>query len=53
MLLRADGSVVDSQDITLEKEFIQEQTIDIDTIRFEGVTDGERVKIEQLKTFIQ
>lgn len=48
-LKASDGSIIASQDITIEKTYIEDKNIDPDTIIFEGVSESEREKIESLK----
>jgi hypothetical protein len=42
---------VDSYDFEIEKLYIDEE-IDIKTIKFNGISDSERVKIEKLKDYV-
>ncbi len=46
------GSVIASQDITITKDFIEETSIDPDSLVFEWVSDSEKEKIEKLKWFL-
>ncbi|USN59309.1 MAG: hypothetical protein H6767_04515 [Candidatus Peribacteria bacterium] len=52
MLIDGEDTVIDSFDITIVKNYIEEATIDMSTIRFNGVTDSERAKIETLKNMV-
>jgi PKD repeat protein len=45
----ADGNILWTQDIEIEKTYIEEKNIDPDTIIFEWVSESEREKIEFLK----
>jgi len=47
-----EGNVIDSQDITIEKTYIEETTINPDLIIFEDVTESEKEKIEKLKQIL-
>ena len=42
---------MDSYDFEIEKLYIDEE-IDIKTIKFNGISDSERVKIEKLKDYV-
>ncbi len=53
MLLRADGGVIDSKDITIVKQYITETSVDMSKLTFEWVSDGEKAKIEKIKSYIQ
>lgn len=44
-----DGNILWTQDIEIEKTYIEEKEIDPETIIFEWVSDSEREKIESLK----
>jgi PKD repeat protein len=46
----ADGNILWTEDIEIEKTYIEEKDIDPDTIIFEGVSESEREKIELLKS---
>ncbi len=46
------GKVVDSKDIIIIKDYIEEETIDINSIVFNGVSESIKIKIEQLKTLV-
>lgn len=46
----ADGNILGSQDIEIEKTYIEEKNIDPDTIIFEWVSESEKEKIETLKS---
>lgn len=46
------GAILGSQDITIIKEYIEEQNIDPDMIIFEDVTESEKEKIESLKELL-
>lgn len=46
----ADGNVLASEDIEIEKTYIEETEIDPSTIIFEDVTESEKEKIEALKS---
>jgi len=48
----ADGNVLWSKDITIEKTYVEETEIDPDSIVFEWVTDSEKQKIDTLKALI-
>jgi hypothetical protein len=41
-----------TQDITIEKTYIEDKNIDPDTIIFEGVSESEKEKIEALKEIL-
>ena len=47
-----DGAVFASEDITIIKDFIEDQTIDPDTIIFDNVTQEEKIKLERLKELL-
>lgn len=47
-----DGNIIESQDIRLEKTYIDDVEIDPDTIIFEDVTESEKEKIEALKKIL-
>ncbi|MBW7954443.1 PKD domain-containing protein [Candidatus Gracilibacteria bacterium] len=47
------GEIIDSTDIKIEKKYIKNEEINIESIKFDGITDDEKVKVEKLKTFIQ
>lgn len=46
------GKVLASQDISLEKTYIEEQNINPDSIVFENVSEAEKQKIDALKDFL-
>ena len=46
------GNVLDSEDIIIVKEYIEEQEIDLDTIVFEWISESQKEKIDALKTII-
>lgn len=48
----AQGNVIATQDITIEKTYIEETNIDPDTIVFEWVSESEKEKIEALKDIL-
>jgi len=48
----AEGSIIGSQDILIEKTYIKEKDIDPSTIIFDDITESEREKIERLKTIL-
>lgn len=45
-------SIIDSYDLTIIKEYIEEKEIDSSSIIFTGVSDSEKLKIEQLKELV-
>ena len=47
-----EGNVTASEDITIIKKFIEDQTIDPDTIVFENVSEEEREKLDRLKRLL-
>ena len=47
-----EGNITASKDIKIIKDFIDDQTIDPDTIIFENVTDEERQKLDRLKRLL-
>jgi len=47
-----DNELVDSKDITIVKNYIQEETIDLNSIVFEWVSESVKLKIEKLKELI-
>jgi len=51
-LLWEDGNVIDSQDISIVKSYIEEQNIDLQSIEFLNVTDSEKAKIQELKDIL-
>lgn len=48
----ADGNILGTQDITIEKAYVEEENIDPDSIIFEGVSESEKDKIDTLKEII-
>jgi len=44
--------IVDSKDITIVKNYIEENIIDLDTVIFDGVSDSIKLKIEKLKDYV-
>ncbi len=48
----ADGNIIGSEDIQIEKTYIEDVLIDPDMIIFEGVTESEKKKIETLKRIL-
>ncbi|MFK7779797.1 MAG: PKD domain-containing protein, partial [Candidatus Gracilibacteria bacterium] len=46
------GEVVGSKDITIIKNYIEEEMVDIDSIIFEGVSESIKLKIEKLKEYV-
>lgn len=46
------GKIIASQDLEIEKPYIEEVNIDPNTIIFEGVSDSEKEKIEALKAIL-
>jgi hypothetical protein len=52
-LLGADGKVVESKDITVQKPYVKEETVDLNTLTFAGVSDTEKTKIEKVKSYVQ
>ncbi|MCH8518722.1 PKD domain-containing protein [Candidatus Gracilibacteria bacterium] len=47
-----EGNVFASEDITIIKEFIEDQTIDPDTIIFDNISEEDRQKLERLKKIL-
>ena len=47
-----DGNIIGSQDITIEKTYIEEKEIDPNSIVFDDITESEKEKIEKLKTIL-
>ncbi len=45
--------VIESKDITIEKEYIKNEEVDINTLTFSWVTNDEKAKIEKLKSYVQ
>lgn len=50
--LDSDGKVLASANFEIVKEYIEDVQIDPDMIVFEGVTESEKEKIEELKTLL-
>jgi len=48
----ADGSLIASEDIYVEKTYIEDIEIDPDMIIFEDVTESEKEKIEEIKKIL-
>ena len=48
----ADGNILGSQDVLIEKTYIEEKEIDPSTIVFDDITESEREKIEELKAIL-
>jgi len=48
----SEGNVIATQDISIEKTYIEDKNIDPDTIVFEGVSESEKEKIEALKDIL-
>lgn len=46
------GNVIATEDIVIEKTYIEDKNIDPDTIIFEGVSESEKEKIEALKDIL-
>jgi hypothetical protein len=44
--------LIDSKDITIIKNYIEESPVDMNSLVFEGVSDSIKVKIEKLKALI-
>lgn len=51
-LIATDGSILESKDIEITKEYIEEQNVDLDSVEFLNVTESEKQKIQQLKTLL-
>ena len=47
-----NGNIIDSRDITIIKNYVSEEQIDINTIIFAWVSDSVKFKIEKLKNYI-
>ncbi len=48
----ANNNVIDSKDITIVKNYVEEKLIDINNIIFDWVSDDIKLKIEKLKSLI-
>jgi len=51
-LLDSQSKIIESKDITIEKEYIKDEEIDINTLTFSWVSVSEKAKIEKLKSFV-
>ncbi|MCD5385045.1 PKD domain-containing protein, partial [Candidatus Gracilibacteria bacterium] len=47
-----NGNIIDSKDITIVKNYIEQEEIDINSIVFNGVSDDIKLKIEKLKNYV-
>ncbi len=47
------GQILDSKDILINKNYVKEEDVDIDAIIFNWITEGEKEKIEKLKSYVQ
>jgi len=50
--LDSTESLIHSYDFTIEKTYIVEEEIDLESIVFDGVSDGEKERIEKLKSLL-
>jgi len=48
-----EGNILDSQELLIIKEYINDEEIDINSIEFKGVTESEQITIEELKSEIK
>ncbi|MDD4151215.1 MAG: PKD domain-containing protein, partial [Candidatus Gracilibacteria bacterium] len=52
-LLDSDNKIVSSQDLKIVKNYIKEENIDLDSLSFSGVTDEQKMQIDELKDYVK